>query len=47
MTNLPHIASRVFHTPLMIDSKKLAAILAVLAPRLGLEPPRGRSGAVR
>jgi signal peptide peptidase SppA len=39
MTNLPHIASRVFHTPLMIDSKKLAAILAVLAPRLGLEPP--------
>jgi len=39
MTNLPHIASRVFHTPLMIDSKKLAAVLAVLAPRLGLEPP--------
>jgi signal peptide peptidase SppA len=39
MTNLPHLASRVFHTPLMIDSKKLAAILAVLAPRLGLEPP--------
>jgi signal peptide peptidase SppA len=38
MTHLPHIASRVFHTPLMIDSKKLAAILAVLAPRLGLEP---------
>ena len=39
MTHLPHIASRVFDTPLMIDSKKLAAILAVLAPRLGLEPP--------
>jgi len=39
MTNLSHIASRVFNTPLMIDSKKLAAILAVLAPRLGLEPP--------
>ena len=39
MTNLPHLASRVFHTPLMIDSKKLAAILAVLAPRLGIEPP--------
>jgi signal peptide peptidase SppA len=39
MTNLPHIASRVFNTPLMIDSKKLAAILAVLAPRLGMEPP--------
>ena len=39
MTNLPHLASRVFHTPLMIDSKKLAAILSVLAPRLGIEPP--------
>jgi signal peptide peptidase SppA len=39
MTHLPHIASRVFNTPLMIDSKKLAAILAVLAPRLGLEAP--------
>jgi signal peptide peptidase SppA len=39
MTNLPHIASRVFNTPLMIDSKKLAAILAGLAPRLGMEPP--------
>jgi signal peptide peptidase SppA len=39
MTNLPHIASRVFNTPLMIDSKKLAAILAGLAPRLGMDPP--------
>jgi len=39
MTNLSHIASRVFNTPLMIDPKKLAAILAVLAPRLGVEPP--------
>ena len=39
MTNLSHIASRVFNTPLMIDSKKLTAILAVLAPRLGMEPP--------
>ncbi len=39
MTTLPRIASRVFNTPLMIDSKKLAAILAALAPRLGLEPP--------
>jgi signal peptide peptidase SppA len=39
MTNLSHIASRVFNTPLMIDSKKLAAILAVLAPRLGIDPP--------
>ncbi|MCC6363083.1 MAG: S49 family peptidase [Bryobacterales bacterium] len=39
MTNLTHIASRVFNTPLMVDSKKLAAILAVLAPRLGVDPP--------
>ncbi len=39
MTNLTHLASRVFNTPLMIDSKKLAAILAVLAPRLGVDPP--------
>lgn len=39
MTKLPYIASRVFNTPLMIDSKKLAAILAAIAPRLGIEPP--------
>ena len=39
MNHLPYLASRVFNTPLMIDQKKLAAILAVLAPRLGLEPP--------
>lgn len=39
MRNLPHLASRVFHTPLMIEQKKLAAILAVLAPRLGFDPP--------
>ena len=39
MTTLPHLASRVFNTPLMIDSRKRAAILAALAPRLGMEPP--------
>jgi signal peptide peptidase SppA len=39
MNNLTHIASRVFNTPLMINSKKLTAILAVLAPRLGVDPP--------
>ena len=39
MTKLSHLAARVFNTPLMIDSKKLTAILAVLAPRLGVEPP--------
>ncbi len=39
MTTIPRIASRVFNTPLMIDSRKRAAILAALAPRLGIEPP--------
>lgn len=39
MTTLPHIAARVFDTPLMIDSTKLNAVLAALAPRLGVEPP--------
>ena len=39
MTKLSHLAARVFNTPLMIDSKKLTAILAALAPRLGVEPP--------
>ena len=39
MTTLPHLASRVFNTPLMVDSRKRAAILAALAPRMGIEPP--------
>ena len=39
MTKLAHLAGRVFNTPLMIDSKKLTAILAALAPRLGVDPP--------
>ncbi len=39
MTTLPHLASRVFNTPLMIDSRKRTAILAALAPRMGIEPP--------
>jgi capsid assembly protease len=34
MQNLPHIASRVFGTPLLIARGKLEAILGVLAPRL-------------
>jgi signal peptide peptidase SppA len=32
--NLPHVASRVFGTPLMIARPKLEVILGVLAPRL-------------
>jgi capsid assembly protease len=34
MFNLPHVASRVFGTPLMIARAKLDVILSVLAPRL-------------
>ncbi len=34
MIDLPHVASRVFGTPLMIARGKLDVILGVLAPRL-------------
>ena len=34
MLNLPHVAARVFGTPLMIARAKLEVILGVLAPRL-------------
>jgi signal peptide peptidase SppA len=34
MLNLPHVASRVFGTPLMIGRAKLEVILSVLTPRL-------------
>lgn len=34
MMNLPHVASRVFGTPLMVARPKLEVILSVLAPRL-------------
>src|SRR6185295_11074908 len=34
MFDLPHLASRVFGTPLMIARAKLEVILGVLAPRL-------------
>jgi len=33
MINLPHVASRVFGTPLMIARAKLEVILGVLGPR--------------
>jgi capsid assembly protease len=39
MFNLPHVASRVFGTPLMIARAKLEVILGVLAPRLTGSPP--------
>jgi hypothetical protein len=41
MIDLPHVASRVFGTPLMMARAKLEVILSVLAPRLAggaLEP---------
>jgi signal peptide peptidase SppA len=39
MTHLPHLATRVFDTPLLIAPQKLEIILGVLAPHLGLEIP--------
>jgi hypothetical protein len=33
MVDLPHVASRVFGTPLMIARAKLEVILGVLGPR--------------
>jgi len=38
MIDLPHIASRVFGTPLMIARAKLEVILGVLAPRFAGSP---------
>ena len=53
MIDLPHVAARVFGTPLMIARGKLDVILGVLAPRLTgaaapatrrrTEPARSRS----
>jgi len=39
MKHLPHLATRVFDTPLLIAPQKLEVILGVLAPHLGLEVP--------
>lgn len=35
----PHLASRIFNAPLLIEPRKLAAILAALAPRFEIQPP--------
>ena len=35
--HLPNLATRVFDTPLLIAPQKLEVILAVLAPRFGLD----------
>ena len=37
MTPLPHLATRIFDTPLLIAPQKIEVILGVLAPRLGLD----------
>jgi signal peptide peptidase SppA len=39
MKHLPHLATRVFDTPLLIAPQKLEIILGVLAPHLGLDVP--------
>ena len=39
MTHLPHIAARLFNTPLLIHPSKLQAIVAGLSSRLGVAPP--------
>ena len=44
MTDLPHVASRLFGTPLMIARSKLDIILGVLGPRLAGLPPRTGGG---
>lgn len=38
--NYPHIAARVFNTPLMIHAGKLQAILSALGPRFDVQIPR-------
>lgn len=48
MTLLPHIAGRVFDTPLLIARSKLDTILGVLTPRLrGENAPSGQPPATR
>ena len=39
MKHLPHLATRVFDTPLLIAPQKLEVILGVLAPHLGIDVP--------
>jgi ClpP class serine protease len=36
---LPHLASRLFGTPLLVHRAKLDVILAVLGDRLNIQPP--------
>ncbi len=43
---LPHLAARLFGTPLLIHQPKLEVILSVLGPRLGLPEKAGQGGYV-
>ncbi len=45
MKHLPHLATRIFDTPLLIAPQKLEVILTVLAPRLGLDAPAALAAA--
>ena len=44
---LPHLAARLFGTPLLIHQPKLEVILSVLGPRVGLPDRVGQGGYVR
>ena len=44
---LPHLAARLFGTPLLIHQPKLEVILSVLGPRIGLPEQVGQGGYVR
>ena len=44
---LPHLAPRLFGTPLLIHQPKLEVLLSVLGPRLGLPAWAGQGGYVR
>lgn len=42
MKQLPHLASRIFGAPLLIEGNKLQAILAAIGPRIGLTAEEAR-----
>lgn len=45
MTDLPHLASRIFGVPLLVERGRLDAMLSVVGPRLGLSAtPRADDG---
>lgn len=38
MSQLPHLAARIFNKPLMIEPTRFGTMLSVIGPRLGLDP---------